>query len=90
LVISTFLALLTSLHIAPKSRLIKRFEDALLCRYSSGLRIAPFGVMLKRLKWRWNMSPLMWMMLISLVPFPVLAIVILADRWLKTNHEAIS
>lgn len=36
------------------------------------------------------MSPLMWMMLISLVPFPVLAIVILADRWLKTNHEAIS
>lgn len=36
------------------------------------------------------MSPLMWMMLISLAPFPVLAIVILADRWLKTNHEAIS
>jgi hypothetical protein len=36
------------------------------------------------------MSPLMWMMLISLVPFPVLAVVILADRWLKTNHEAIS
>jgi len=36
------------------------------------------------------MSPLMWMMLISLVPFPVLAVVILADCWLKTNHEAIS
>ena len=36
------------------------------------------------------MSPLMWMMLISLVPFPVLAVVILADRWLKTNHEAIT
>jgi hypothetical protein len=36
------------------------------------------------------MSPLMLMMLLSLVPFPVLAIVILADRWLKTNHEAIS
>lgn len=36
------------------------------------------------------MSPLMWMMLISLVPFPVLAVVILADRWLKANHEAIS
>lgn len=36
------------------------------------------------------MSPLMWMMLISLVPFPVLAVVILADRWLKSNREAIS
>lgn len=36
------------------------------------------------------MSPLLWMMLISLVPFPVLAVVILADRWLKPNHEAIS
>ena len=35
------------------------------------------------------MSPLMLMMLVTLVPFPVLAILILANRWLKTNHEAI-
>ena len=31
------------------------------------------------------MSPLMLMMLLSLVPFPVLAIAVLADRWLKGN-----
>lgn len=36
------------------------------------------------------MSHLMLMMLISLVPFPILAIVILANRWMKSNHEATS
>jgi hypothetical protein len=35
------------------------------------------------------MSPLMMLMLISLVPFPILAIVILADHWMRPNHEAI-
>lgn len=30
------------------------------------------------------MSPLMLMLLLSLVPFPVLAVAILADRWLRT------
>jgi hypothetical protein len=29
------------------------------------------------------MSPLMLMMVLSLVPFPVLAIFILADRWIR-------
>lgn len=35
------------------------------------------------------MSPLMSLMLITLVPFPILALVILADRWVRSNHEAI-
>ncbi len=29
------------------------------------------------------MSPLLLMLLLSLVPFPVLAIAIVADRWMK-------
>jgi hypothetical protein len=29
------------------------------------------------------MSPLMLVMVLSLVPFPILAIVILADRWIR-------
>ena len=36
------------------------------------------------------MSPLMLIMLISLVPFPILAVVILADRWMRPNQAAIS
>ena len=36
------------------------------------------------------MSPLLFMMLLSLVPFPVLAIVILADRWMKGTQKAVS
>jgi hypothetical protein len=39
--------------------------------------------MLKFLKRRFNMSPLMLMMVLSLVPFPVLAIAILADHWIR-------
>jgi len=35
------------------------------------------------------MSPLMSLMLITLVPFPILALVILVDRWVRSNHEAI-
>ena len=35
------------------------------------------------------MSPLMLLMVISLVPFPILALVILADRWVRPNHQAI-
>lgn len=35
------------------------------------------------------MSPLMSLMLITLVPFPILALVILADRWVRSNREAI-
>ena len=35
------------------------------------------------------MSPLMSLMLITLVPFPILVLVILADRWVRSNHEAI-
>jgi hypothetical protein len=31
------------------------------------------------------MSPLLLMLLLSLVPFPVLAIAIVADRWMKTS-----
>ena len=36
------------------------------------------------------MSPLMLMMLLSLVPFPVLAVAILADRWMKASHRGVS
>src|SRR5262245_3405769 len=61
----------------------------LLCRYSAGLGIAQFEVMLNQLKRRWHMSPLMSLMLITLVPFPILALVILVDRWVRSNHEAI-
>jgi hypothetical protein len=31
------------------------------------------------------MSPLLLMLLLSLVPFPVLAIAIVADRWMKSS-----
>ena len=34
------------------------------------------------------MSPLMLIMLLSLVPFPVLAIAVLANRWMKTANKA--
>jgi hypothetical protein len=36
------------------------------------------------------MSPLVLMILLSLVPFPILAIAILADRWLKPAPKAVS
>jgi hypothetical protein len=36
------------------------------------------------------MSPLMLMLLLSLIPFPVLAIAILADRWLRATQKAVS
>jgi hypothetical protein len=45
---------------------------------------------LNQLKRRWNMSPLLLLMLISLVPFPVLAVVIVADRWIRQHREALS
>ena len=35
------------------------------------------------------MSPLLLMLLLSLVPFPVLAIAIVADRWIKAPHKAV-
>ena len=62
----------------------------LLCRYSSGLRIAEEERMLDKLKGRCAMSPLMLMLLFTLVPFPVLAIAIVADRWLKSAPKATS
>ncbi|HKY73303.1 MAG TPA: hypothetical protein VJL88_15390 [Nitrospira sp.] len=34
------------------------------------------------------MSPLMMMTVLSLVPFPVLAIFILADRWIRPSKIA--
>lgn len=34
------------------------------------------------------MSPLMTMMLLSVVPFPILVIAILAERWMKSHHQA--
>jgi len=36
------------------------------------------------------MSPLMLMLVLSLVPFPVLAIAILADRLLKATQKTVS
>ena len=46
--------------------------------------------MLEKLKRRCAMSPLMMMLLLSLVPFPILAVAIIADRWLKSAHKATS
>lgn len=46
--------------------------------------------MLRLLKGRFNMSPLMLMVLLSLVPFPILAVPILADRWIKQANKAAS
>jgi hypothetical protein len=43
-----------------------------------------------QLKRRYPMSPLMLMLILSLVPFPVLAIAILAERWLKATQKAAS
>ena len=40
-----------------------------------------------QLKRRYAMSHLMLMLLLSLVPFPVLAIAILADRWMKAPRK---
>jgi hypothetical protein len=39
--------------------------------------------MLTRLQRRYGMSPLMAMIVLSLVPFPVLAMVILVDCWIR-------
>lgn len=36
------------------------------------------------------MTPLMSMVLLSLVPFPVLAVAILADRWIKPAPKSAS
>ncbi len=36
------------------------------------------------------MTPLMLMTLISLTPFPILGIALLAGRWLKPNYQAVS
>lgn len=36
------------------------------------------------------MSPLMVMVLLSLVPLPILAIAIVADRWLRPAPKAVS
>lgn len=46
--------------------------------------------MLRLLKRRFNMSPFMLMVLLSLVPFPILAVAILADRWIKQANKAAS
>jgi hypothetical protein len=46
--------------------------------------------MLSYLKRRYAMSPLMLMLLLSLVPFPILAIAIVVDRCLKSAPKAIS
>jgi len=46
--------------------------------------------MFTELKRRYAMSPLMLMLVLSLVPFPVLAIAILADRWLKATQKTVS
>ena len=71
----------------------------LLCRYFSGPGIANYEGMLtqlnmltqlKQIKRRYTMSPLMMMLVFSLVPFPVLAIAILADRWLKATQKTVS
>lgn len=48
------------------------------------------GDMLRRFKERFNMSPLMLMVLLSVVPFPILAIVFLADRLVKAGPKAAS
>ena len=36
------------------------------------------------------MSPLLLMLLLSLVPFPVLAIAIVAERWMKAPTKSVS
>ena len=36
------------------------------------------------------MSPLMLMLLLTLIPFPILVIAILADRWLRAPQKATS
>ena len=36
------------------------------------------------------MKPLMLMTLLSLAPFPILLVTLLAGRWLKPNHQAIT
>jgi hypothetical protein len=46
--------------------------------------------MLSELKRRFHMSPLLLMMLLALVPFPILAIALVADRWRKPPSKAVS
>ena len=46
--------------------------------------------MLTRLKRRVAMSPLLLMLLLSLVPFPVLAIALLANRLMRAANKAMS
>lgn len=41
-------------------------------------------------KRRSSMSPLMFMLVLTLVPFPILAIAILADRLFKATQKTVS
>lgn len=36
------------------------------------------------------MSPLTYVMLFSLLPFPLLMLLLLAERWMKPNHQTTS
>ena len=69
---------------------VQAVRKPLLCRYPSGPAIAVHRSMLMRLKRRYAMSPLMLMVLLSVVPFPILAIAILADHWIRPTHKAVS
>ena len=73
-----------------ESALDQALRAPLLCRYFSGPGIANHEGMLTELKRRYTMSPLMLMLALTLVPFPVLAIAILADRWLKATQKTVS
>ena len=67
---------------------------ALLCRYSSGPCIAHSLSMLhvraKDLSAKEKtMTPLMLITLISLAPFPILSVALLAGRWLKPHCQSV-
>lgn len=46
--------------------------------------------MLWPLKAKPKMSPLMVLLLLSLVPFPILAVAFLTNRWMKPAPKAVS
>ena len=78
-----------------RQRLVSAVESyALLCRYSSGPCIAHS---LSMLHVRANdlsakektMTPLMLITLISLAPFPILSVALLAGRWLKPHCQSV-
>ena len=73
-----------------KDLMDQRFGAPIFVVISLVLALHNHRDMLTRLKRRVSMSPLLLMLLLSLVPFPVLAIALLANRLMRAANKAMS